>query len=270
MSLSSLHNCAKPMNLEALWRAYHDVRNQTRILCEPLVNEDYVVQSMQQASPVKWHLAHTTWFFETLVLIPFAQLYRPFHSSFGVLFNSYYNSIGPQLPKEQRGLLSRPTVAQSWEYRSYVDRHIADLLAKPSSETKPLWEIIVLGINHEQQHQELLLTDLKHAFASNPLFPIYRDTERPAGSMIPLEWRSFEPGVVSIGHEGDDFAFDNERPRHKVFLNGYRIANRPATNGEFAEFIADGGYNRPDYGFRMAGLRNLPMGGLRIVLAMVQ
>jgi ergothioneine biosynthesis protein EgtB len=231
----------------ALGSRYRDVRRATEALCEPLAVEDYVIQSMPDASPAKWHLAHTSWFFETFVLAPQVPDYRPFHPQFAVLFNSYYNAVGPRWPRPERGQLSRPTVAEVFRYRAYVDEQIAALFEPARDDILGrVTDTLTLGLHHEQQHQELLLTDLKHAFAANPLRPAYRELPPRGGEAPPLEWRTFPAGVAWVGHEGHSFAFDNESPRHRVFLEGFRLASRPVTNGEFQGFIAEGGYERPD------------------------
>ncbi|MGL4550626.1 MAG: ergothioneine biosynthesis protein EgtB [Gemmataceae bacterium] len=223
--------------------AYRRVRQTTRWLAEPLAPEDHVIQSMPDASPVKWHLAHTTWFFETFVLAPHAPAHRPFHPDFGRLFNSYYEAAGPRWPRARRGLLSRPTVAEVAAYRAAVDEQMLALLRDPSAEVAAL---VTLGLNHEQQHQELILTDLKHAFAANPLRPAYRPAASDDGPAPPAAWLTFPEGVVTVGHEGGAFAFDNESPRHRTFLQGHQIAARPVTNGEYLAFLDDGGYARPE------------------------
>ena len=226
---------------------YQAVRRCTEQLCEPLAVEDYVVQSMPEASPVKWHLAHTSWFFETFVLLPRLPGYRIFHPDFGSLFNSYYNAVGPQWPRAQRGLLSRPTVAEVYAYRAHVDEGLAKLLQPARRDLlADVAGTLVLGLNHEQQHQELMLTDLKHALAGNPLRPVYSRPVGSAGDSPSLEWLTFPAGVVAIGHEGDGFAFDNESPRHNVYLRGFLLANRPVTNKEYLAFLRDGGYERPE------------------------
>ena len=226
---------------------YRAVRRATEALCEPLAVEDYVLQSMPDASPAKWHLAHTAWFFETFALSPHLPGYRPFHPQFAVLFNSYYNAVGPRWPRPQRGLLSRPTVAEVYRYRAHVDEQMAALFEPaPADVPRRVADVVVLGLNHEQQHQELLLTDLKHALAANPLRPVYREFVPHNGKPPALEWHTFPAGVVWVGHDGDGFAFDNESPRHRAFLEGFRLANRLVTNGEYLAFIEDGGYERPE------------------------
>jgi ergothioneine biosynthesis protein EgtB len=232
----------------ALAAHYRGVRRTTELLCEPLHPEDYVVQSMPEASPVKWHLAHTAWFFETFVLTPHLPGYRPFHPDFAFLFNSYYEAVGPRLPRPQRGLLSRPTVAEVFRYRSYVDEHVAELFGLAHADARRrAAAAVVLGLHHEQQHQELLLTDLKHAFGSNPLRPAYRDRPpTPTAGPVKLSWEPFPEGLVGLGHGGPGFAFDNEAPRHRVFVGAFRLASRPVTNGEYLAFLQDGGYDRPE------------------------
>ena len=232
---------------------YSQTRRFTEHLCEPLAVEDFVVQSMPDASPTRWHLAHTAWFFETFVLARWEANYRPANAAFQVLFNSYYNGVGEAFPRVRRGLLTRPTVAEVFEYRHAVDERMARLLQSLGDDgsrdgSQEMASVIELGINHEQQHQELMLTDIKHAFSCNPLFPAYRQS--PAGTSPskpePGGWSSFDGGVVEIGYAGRMFAFDNERPRHKTFVQPFQIRNRLATNREFLEFMNDGGYRRPE------------------------
>jgi len=226
---------------------YAAVRRTTETLVEPLSPEDCVVQSMPDASPAKWHLAHTTWFFETFLLTPHLAGYEVFHPQFGFLFNSYYNAIGERHPRPLRGLLTRPSLDEVHAYRRHVDRAMTDLLtAGVSPETSRLIEV---GLNHEQQHQELLLTDVKHLLSCNPLRPAYR--EQPVAPLSagasPLRFVEFEAGVRSFGHEGPDFCYDNEEPRHRQYVHAFRIADRLVTNGEWKAFIADGGYERPEH-----------------------
>ncbi len=223
------------------------VRAATEALCEPLAVEDYGVQSMDDASPTKWHLAHTTWFFETFVLARFDPAYRPFRPGFEVIFNSYYNHVGPQHPRPERGLLSRPTVTEVYEYRTHVTERVARFLPTLPSETRQAaWTIAEIGLQHEQQHQELILTDLKHAFSKNPLAPAYRKlVATPAREAPPLEWISHAGGVIEIGASDEGFAFDNEGPRHGVLLRPFALASRPVTNADFLEFVRDDGYTDP-------------------------
>jgi ergothioneine biosynthesis protein EgtB len=222
---------------------YHQVRQLSECICQPLAIEDYGIQSMPDVSPPKWHLAHTTWFFETFLLTPYLPGYRLFHPQFGYLFNSYYEAVGDRHPRAERGLLSRPTVAEVYAYRAHVDRSMEDLLTTAFS--PDLAELVTLGLHHEQQHQELLLTDIKHILALNPLRPAYRDdlvTSNPPAK--PLQWLKYPGGLYTIGHQGDEFAFDNELPRHQTYLQDYKLADRLVTNGEYLEFIQAGGYQQ--------------------------
>lgn len=226
---------------------YQRVRAWTLHLCEPLEIEDYVVQSMPDVSPTKWHLAHTTWFFETFVLREYLSGYQPLHPSYEVLFNSYYNGVGDQFPRHRRGLVTRPTVKQVVEYREHVDRHMASLLERQGDDPT-LRKLVILGLNHEQQHQELLLTDIKHVLSQSPLSPTYRalDEANHASPTTPsLEFVSHEGGLVEVGAREDEaFFFDNERPVHRAYLHPFALANRPVTVGDYRAFIEDGGYAR--------------------------
>jgi ergothioneine biosynthesis protein EgtB len=239
---------AGPGGPEELAAWYREVRGQTEALCQGLAAEDYVVQPMPDVSPTKWHLAHTSWFFETFVLQPHGPGYRPLDPAYAYLFNSYYTQAGERHCRAQRGYLSRPTVAEVYAYRRYVDEHLLALLGGADRATlevlRPLLEI---GLHHEQQHQELLVTDIKHVFSVNPLRPVYR--EQPAETHPappPLEWAAFPEGVYWIGHDGDGFAYDNEGPRHRVFLEAFQLASRLVTCGEYLAFMEDGGYARPE------------------------
>jgi ergothioneine biosynthesis protein EgtB len=226
---------------------FRHIRKQTEELCQPLAIEDYGLQSMPEASPPKWHLAHTTWFFETFLLSRFKDGYRPFHPEFNFLFNSYYNAAGPRWARPERGQLSRPTVEEVYGYRRSIDDEVSGLLNGTQGQRPEIVELCMLGLNHEQQHQELILTDLKHAFAKNPLRPIYRETAANRGAAPLSSWIDFPGGIVEIGHCGPGFAFDNESPRHRVLLFPYRLAGRLTTNGEYQAFMAAGGYQRPEY-----------------------
>ncbi len=225
------------------------VRAATERLCEPLEPEDYQLQSMPDASPPKWHLAHTTWFFETFLLLPNVPGYRVFHPTFSYLFNSYYETVSAtRQARHQRGLLTRPTVAEVYAYRRHVDGAMGEWLGKQSVLSPELFAVIELGLNHEQQHQELLLTDLKHGFAQNALFPVYRDTPpAPHAAVTPLAWKQFDGGLVQVGHTGDGFLFDNEGPKHTAFLRPYELAARLITVGEYQDFMNDGGYSRSEF-----------------------
>jgi len=226
---------------------YHAVRAATAALCAPLSPEDCQVQSMDDASPAKWHLAHTTWFFETFVLAPALPHHREFHPAFRVLFNSYYQAVGRQHPRPRRGLLVRPTLTEVQEYRAAVDAAMDGVLGC-GRDLGALAAVVELGLHHEQQHQELILTDVKHLFASTPLRPAYRpDTERESTTApLPAGWIDFAEGLRWLGHQGDGFAFDNESPRHRSFVDAFALATRLVTNGEYLEFVRDGGYARPE------------------------
>jgi ergothioneine biosynthesis protein EgtB len=235
--------------MERLLATFRAVRDQTEDLAAPLAPEDCVVQSMPDASPTKWHLAHTTWFFDTFLLQPFADGFRRLAPEYGYLFNSYYNAAGPMHCRDRRGVISRPTLQETREYRRFVDQQVVRLVRNASPALlRRLLPLLELGLHHEQQHQELLLTDIKHAFAQNPLHPVYTATPaRPALPVAPLRWRAHTEGLRWIGAGTDTgFAFDNERPRHRVFLEAFALADRLVTNGEYAGFIADGGYTRPE------------------------
>ena len=224
------------------------VRAATAELALPLSPEDCALQSMEDTSPTKWHLAHTTWFFETLVLEASVPAYKPFDPSYRVLFNSYYNSIGEQYARPQRGLLSRPGLDEVMAYRQRVDGDLLSLLENPARDVERVDAIVELGLHHEQQHQELVLTDLKHAFSMNPTDPAYSPaSDPPRGDAPPLRWLGYSGGVHEIGHEGAEFAFDNESPRHRTFLEDFELASRPVTNGEFLEFAENGGYTRSEH-----------------------
>ncbi|WP_346840170.1 ergothioneine biosynthesis protein EgtB [Microbulbifer sp. SAOS-129_SWC] len=226
---------------------YLRIRSQTERLVDPLSAEDMQLQSMADASPSKWHLAHTSWFFETFLLRPNVADYRPYDPDFHHLFNSYYNSLGTPFQRPQRGLLSRPDLESVFAYRDSIDRQMVELLEAgflPAS----IGKLVALGLNHEQQHQELLLTDIKHAFSINPILPAYSDTrgdDDPAETAAPLSWLPIAGGIQRIGSEGEHFYFDNEGPAHEQLLQDFCIASRLATNGEYLEFIRDGGYREP-------------------------
>ena len=227
---------------------YRTIRAATETLAAPLSPEDCAIQSMPDASPVKWHLAHTSWFFETFVLEPHLPGYRVHDPTFRALFNSYYNAIGDKHPRPQRGLLSRPSLDDVRAYRRHVDHAMAGLFARHDNDAA-LEELVELGLQHEQQHQELILTDVKHLLSLNPLQPVYEAGNRPGmrSSVAPsLQWIEFEEGIAEIGDDGAGFSFDNERPRHRVFQQAFGLASRPVTLGEYLAFMADGGYRRPE------------------------
>jgi len=233
---------------DALASRYFEVRSASERICAPLAVEDYVVQSMDETSPPKWHLAHMTWFFEQFVLGHFEANYAPYHPSYAFLFNSYYETVGKFFSRLNRGLLSRPTVEEVYRYRLHVDGAVRELLHSIDDRRLPeLASRIELGLNHEQQHQELLLTDIKHTLAMNPLRPAYlAEALGPRGVSAPLAWLEHDGGVREIGHGGAEFAFDNEMPRHAVYVQPFRIASRPVTCGEYLAFMDAGGYARPD------------------------
>lgn len=226
---------------------YQAVRGFSEHLCEPLMTEDYVIQSMPDVSPTKWHLAHVSWFFETFLLFPALPAYQSLHPQYAYLFNSYYNTLGERHCRPRRGLLSRPTVQETYAYRRYVDEHVLALLEQlDETRLAEFAPIITLGLHHEQQHQELMVTDIKHVLSCNPLYPVYRAQEQPRGVHVPpLEWVPCTGGLSWIGHEGKGFAFDNEGPRHQQFIQPFQLASRLVTNGEYQAFMADGGYNNP-------------------------
>ena len=228
---------------------YQRVRETSEAICRPLEIEDYGVQTMDDVSPPKWHLAHTSWFFETFLLRPSLDGYREFHSQFNYLFNSYYEAVGERHPRPKRGLMSRPTVEQVYQYRHRVDGDMARLIEQADEEESQRIEpLIQLGLRHEQQHQELLLTDLKHILAQSPLRPAYHSRESiPSARAGKLEWLPFPGGSADVGFDGPGFCFDNEQPRHRVHLEPHRLASRLVTSGEFLEFIAAGGYREPRY-----------------------
>ena len=228
--------------------SYNDIRETSERLCAPLEIEDYVLQAMPDVSPAKWHLGHVSWFFETFLLKSHLPEYQLLNPKYQYLFNSYYNSAGPQYPRPQRGHLSRPTVAEVYEFRAHVDRSMLALVETTDpQQLAMLAPIIVLGINHEQQHQELLLTDIKYNLSVNPLRPAYQSKELPrATATPPLRWAEFDGGLHWIGHDGNSFAFDNEWPRHQTYNRPYRLASRLVTNGEYVEFMEAGGYQNPE------------------------
>ena len=223
-------------------------RQTSRWIAEPLTEEDQIVQAMEDASPTKWHLAHTTWFFEEMVLKPFDPAYRIFDERFGYCFNSYYETLGARQPRPKRSLLTRPRHDEVISYREHVDRALQTFFDRGGNGPSPeALMLIELGVHHEQQHQELMLTDCLAAFAGNPLRPTYREdgTASAEGKSPDLEWIAFDGGIFTVGHDGASFAFDNEGPRHDQLVRPFRLASRLATNGEWLEFMADGGYAKP-------------------------
>ncbi|MGO4381055.1 ergothioneine biosynthesis protein EgtB [Pseudoduganella sp. RAF53_2] len=233
------------MHDAGLWSArFQTVRAASLALAEPLSDEDCCAQSMPDASPIKWHLAHTTWFFETFILERREAHFKPFHPAFRVLFNSYYNGVGEKHPRPQRGLLTRPSMAEVRAYRANVDERMAVLIS--AGIDAELASLITLGLQHEQQHQELMLTDVKHLLAQNPLMPAYRadaaSAPVPAG---PMGWQAYEGGLSNIGYGGDGFCFDNELPRHRAYVAPFELSSRLVSNGEYLAFVEAGGYRDP-------------------------
>jgi len=226
-----------------LAQRFTEIRNTSMRITDGLSAEDQMVQSMPDASPSKWHLAHTTWFFETFILEPYREGYKPFDPRFRVLFNSYYKQLGAHPIRGTRGLMSRPTLSQVQAYRAHVDDALLPYLERADGEVLTLVE---LGLNHEQQHQELLLTDIKHALWSNPLRPELSEAMAVGHDPLAMSWNEVEGGIHQIGHRGEGFAFDNECPQHEVLLQPFQIASRDVTNAEYLEFIEDGGYRRSE------------------------
>ena len=221
---------------------YLRIRQESEKICAPLEIEDYVVQNIVDVSPPKWHLGHTSWFFETMILQPYLEGYKIFDSNYNYVFNSYYETIGAHVIRTDRGNLSRPTVDQVYAYRAHVDAGITKFLEKPLDEN--LVQLFLLGLNHEQQHQELLLTDIKYILGNNPLFPAYAITSIEEGTKIMEEsFLTFREGVYEIGHQGNNFCFDNELNRHKVYINHFEISENLVSNREYLEFMNSGGYN---------------------------
>lgn len=235
-----------PLSSSLLLERFRRVRAHSRALCEPLQIEDYCLQSMEEASPPKWHLAHTTWFFEQFVLQSEVKGYEVFDESFSYLFNSYYQQVGRMHPRPQRGLLTRPALEEVRNYRTHVDAVIERGLASDSFSPRAL-SVIEVGTHHEQQHQELLLTDLKHGFFQNPTLPAYRQQQSPPPAPADeLTWIQHEGGVIEVGFTGKGFHFDNEGPPHRVFAEPFALASRLVTVAEYQDFIADGGYRRSE------------------------
>lgn len=248
-SASHTQTFAQKSDRLSLGEQYQQIRQLSEQICQPLEIEDYVIQTMPDVSPPKWHLAHITWFFETFLLTPYLPNYTVFHPQYGYLFNSYYEAIGERHPRPQRGLLSRPTVEEVYRYRAYVDEAMQQLIAEQAGHAE-VEALITLGLHHEQQHQELLFTDLKHILATNPLHPAYCEMARlqsQAGSAQSENWLDYPGGLYSIGYAGEEFAFDNESPRHQVYLQDYYLAARLVTNGEYLEFMQAKGYETSEH-----------------------
>ena len=228
----------------ALLAQFHAVRAWSETLAAPLQTEDFVAQPMPDASPTKWHLAHVTWFWETFLLKPHLENYQTQSPEYEVLFNSYYNAVGPHFPRAQRGAITRPTVSETYAYRRHINSEMERLLETTDAD---LTDLIRLGINHEQQHQELILTDLKYLLSCNPLHPIYRESSHPLAAATPAQWRFQEGGLVEIGYDGGEFCFDNEGPLHRVWLEPFEISSHLVNCGQWLDFINDGGYQRSQF-----------------------
>lgn len=229
-----------------LLEKYKTIRQHSVEICKPLQIEDYVVQPIIDVSPPKWHLAHTTWFFETFILKPNIKAYQEFNPQFNFLFNSYYESLGQRTLRDQRGAMTRPTVNEIMSYRAFVDKHMLDFLSD-SKVSPELRLLIELGLNHEQQHQELLVTDIKYSFSINPLLPSVSEIGEGLAEPQGQNWISMKEGIYEIGHQGQGFGFDNEFGRHKVYLNDYTISNKLVTNRDYVAFMTSGGYQQFKY-----------------------
>lgn len=228
---------------ETLFLLFTDTRTHTELICDPLEIEDYVVQPIADVSPPKWHLGHTTWFFEEFVLKKYKKDYKLFDENSAFVFNSYYESVGEKVVRTDRGNLSRPTVAWIYKYRTYVTEAIAEFFQNSNSFSEEILNVLEIGCHHEKQHQELLLTDIKYILGNNPLLPVYNDSfQENEVQKFKQEWLKMPEGVYEIGHKGDSFFYDNEIGLHKVFLNEFEISNKLVTNAEFLEFMEAGGY----------------------------
>ncbi len=243
-TIDIIERAPQKLSRENLIQRFKSVRNFSHSLCKTLVTEDYVIQSMPDVSPTKWHLAHTSWFFEAFILSKAEKNYKSLHPQYNFLFNSYYIQVGERHTRAYRGLLSRPTVEQVYEYRKYVDKNMLEFLENVDEKIFNEFAFVVeVGLNHEQQHQELLVTDIKHVFSVNPLRPVFREREiKTVGDIPPMEWIKFDEGIYEIGHDGSAFNYDNETPRHKEFVEPFKLGTRLITNKEYIEFINAGGY----------------------------
>lgn len=240
---------SKRVSKDHLLDQFKKVRTFSHYIVEPLETEDFVIQPMENASPTKWHLAHTSWFFETFVLGKFLPGFESLHPQYAYFFNSYYLQTGVPFTRAKRGLLSRPTVKDVFEYRAYVNEQMESFILNCDED---VWAeaafVVEIGNHHEQQHQELILTDLKFLLAQNPLLPVYREAEETTTDIVsPIEWIAFEEGLVEIGNKGNEFTYDNEHPHHRTFVQDFELADRLITNGEFLEFIEAGGYEKSVY-----------------------
>lgn len=249
ISMSQNVKAADSSPRDDLHRRFREIRQASLLLTRSLTEEDQQVQSMPDVSPTKWHLAHTSWFFETFILKPHLPGHSIFDPHFGYLFNSYYEAVGSPFPRHQRGLISRPNLADIHAYRSHVEAGIEKLADQASLEKwSELKGLLELGLQHEQQHQELILMDIKHVLSINPIAPALRPAQSKVISATrPAAWQHFDGGLIETGHAGNGFAFDNESPRHKVWLEPFVLMDRLVTNGEWCAFIEDGGYSRPEF-----------------------
>ena len=232
-----------------LLERFQNIRTQTMTICHPLTTEDYTVQPHDDVSPPKWHLGHTTWFFENFILVPFAKEYQVFNAKLNWFFNSYYESQGPRINRSQRGNMTRPSIKTVFGYREYVDQHLAQLLQDEHPKKVQIQELLEVGLQHEQQHQELLVMDIKYILGSNPTFPTFLPEENKAKkrTTTSLSFHTIDEGLYPIGYEGNEFCWDNEQSQHKVFLETFEIANRMVTNGEYLEFMNSGAYEKHEY-----------------------
>lgn len=246
-SIVSQAEVPQESHVQRLWERYNSVRRFSLRLSQGLTPEDCAIQSMPDVSPTRWHLAHTTWFFETFVLAT-RERFKAFHPQFEFLFNSYYNTVGAQFPRSRRGLLSRPSLDEILQYRQHVDDQMQDLFQSEADALLALMDVVEIGLQHEQQHQELMLTDIKHVFAQNPLYPVFRSGElvSPASNST-KSWSEFAEGLYWIGHDLDGFAYDNETPAHRVFVESFELSDSLVTCREYQEFMDDGGYSRPEF-----------------------
>jgi len=247
-SVATLDSRNTPISAAEFLAQFRGDRARSEAICRPLTKEDCQIQSMPDVSPPKWHLAHTAWFYETFVLRAARADYRPFDDTFAYLFNSYYQSLGTPYPRAKRGVMSRPELERVLEYRHHVDRRIEEFCQAADARTwRRFAPVLELGIHHEAQHQELLFTDIQHILFVNPLRPPYRESETAPRTVVPaMRWIEFDEGIRWIGDEGDGFAFDNERPKHRVFMERYALASRLVTNQEYLAFIDEGGYLKPE------------------------
>lgn len=234
--------------MDKIENKYKTIRQETENICSPLIPEDYIIQSIPEVSPAKWHLAHVSWFFENFILLPFKKDYRVFNDNYNYIFNSYYNSVGKMLEKNKRNILSRPSIQEIYDYRKHIDNNIQELvLSAEKNILEQITPLMQIGLNHEQQHQELLMMDIKNNFYHNPLKPAYINSDTDISVYNKLEWIDSEEAMTNIGHDNEDFCFDNEKPLHKTYVRNFKIASRPVLNGEFLEFINAGGYDEPKY-----------------------